>query len=154
MPQTFGKRVKNLDYKTLRYPGHARAMQWLLHLGLFSSDPIIIDGRTVIPRHLTANRIAAKVPLGEQDRTVVRVQFEGTDNGQKRVHQIDIIDEYDKANGLTSMMRMTAFPAAIILQMACDGRITRHGVIPQEIAVDSDQFVFELKKRGLPLKGV
>ncbi len=154
LPQTYATRVKNLNYKTLRYPGHAKAMQWLLHLDLFSSDPITVDGLKIIPRRLTADRIAAKVPLGTHDRTVVRVQFEGIENGEKRIHQIDIIDEYDKTNNLTSMMRTTAFPAAIILQMAIDGRITKRGVIPQEIAVDSDQFIEELKKRGIPVKGV
>lgn len=154
LPQTFAKRVRNLNYKTLRYPGHAKAMQWLLHLDMFSSEPVIVDGQPVIPRRLTSNRIAARVPLGTHDRTVVRVQFEGNENGKNRIHQIDIIDEFDTTNNLTSMMRTTAFPAAIILQMACDGRITRQGVIPQEIAVDPDQFVMELKKRGIPIVGV
>ncbi len=153
LPQTYAKRVVNLNYKTLRYPGHAKAMQWLLYLDLFSSEPITIDGQKIIPRRLIADRIAARVPLGTHDMTVVRVQFEGIENGENRVHQIDIVDEFDQANNLTSMMRTTAFPAAIILQMACDGRITRRGVIPQEIAVDSDQFVAELKKRGIPIKG-
>ncbi len=154
LPQTYANRVKNLNYKTLRYPGHAKAMQWLLHLDLFSSEPVTVDGQKIIPRRLTAERIAAKVPLGTHDLSVVRVQFDGSENGEKRIHQIDIIDEYDRANNLTSMMRTTAFPAAIILQMACDGRITQRGVIPQEIAVDADQFVVELKKRGIPIKGV
>ncbi len=153
LPQTYASRVKNLNYKTLRYPGHAKAMQWLLHLDLFSSDPITVDGVKIVPRRLTADRIAAKVPLGTYDRTVLRVQFEGTDGGGHRIHQIDIIDEYDQANKLTSMMRTTAFPAAIILQMACDGRIKDRGVIPQELAVDPDQFVAELKARKIPLKG-
>lgn len=153
LPQTYAQRVRNLDYKTLRYPGHAKAMQWLLHLDLFSSDPITVDGQKIIPRRLTADRIVAKVPLGTHDRTVVRVQFEGIENGQQRLHQIDIIDEYDKTNDLTSMMRTTAFPAAIILQMACDGRIAKRGVIPQEIAVDPSVFLAELKKRGISVKG-
>lgn len=154
LPQTYASRLRNLNYKTLRYPGHAKAMQWLLHLDMFSSAPITIDGHEVVPRRLIADRIAARVPLGVHDRTVVRVQFEGSDNGQHRVHQIDIIDEYDKLNNLTSMMRTTAFPAAIILQMACDGRITKRGVTPQEIAVDPDQFVAELQQRGIPIKGI
>lgn len=154
LPTTYAKRVKNLDYKTLRYPGHAKAMQWLLHLGLFSSEPVVIDGHPVVPRRLTANRILAKVPLGMNDLTVVRVQFEGVENGQRRLHQVDIIDRYDATNNLTSMMRTTAFPAAIILQMACDGRIAKRGVLPQEIAVDPEIFIPELKKRGIPVKGV
>lgn len=154
LPQTYAKRVRNLNYKTLRYPGHAKAMQWLLHLDMFSSEPITVDGQSVIPRRVIADRLAARVPLGTHDLTVVRVQFDGTENGQPRMHQIDIVDEFDKTNNLTSMMRTTAFPAAIILQMACDGRIPKRGVIPQEIAVNPELFVAELKARGIPIKGV
>jgi lysine 6-dehydrogenase len=150
LPETFGRRVRNLNYKTLRYPGHTRAMRWLNSLGLFSSDPIDLDGVRVVPRQLTAQRIAASVPLCERDRTVVRVEFVGAG----RTHRLEVIDEYDAESGLTSMMRMTAFPAAIISQMQCDGRIATRGVIPQEIAVDSDVFVRELQARGVTIKGV
>lgn len=152
--ETFRGRVRNLDYKTLRYPGHAAAMQWLLHLDLFSSQPVEIDGQPVVPRRLVANRILAKVPLGERDRTVVRVEFRGADARGTRVHRLDIVDEYDAAHGLTSMMRTTAFPAAIILQMACDGRITRRGVVPQELAVPPGPFVDELGGRKIQIKGL
>lgn len=150
LPQTYGRRLKNLDYKTLRYPGHAGAMRWLMHLGLFSSDSVTIDGHPVIPRRLTAHQIAARVPIGEQDRTVVRVEF----SGAGKTHRLDIIDECDPSNGLTSMMRMTAFPASIILQMICDGRITTRGVVPQETAVDPDAFVAELTQREIDIRGV
>jgi lysine 6-dehydrogenase len=154
LPATFGSRLRHLDYKTLRYPGHAAAMRWLLHLGLFSSNPVTIDGQAIAPRRLVADRIAAMVPLGERDRTVVRVQFEGADGVRRRIEKWDIIDECDTAHDLTSMMRMTAFPAAIILQMACAGQITMRGVVPQEIAVDPETFVKELAKRGIVIRGV
>jgi lysine 6-dehydrogenase len=150
LPRTYAQRLKNLDYKTLRYPGHVAAMRWLMHLGLFSSKPVTINGHSVIPRHLTAHQIVTHVPVGDQDRTVVRVEFAGAG----KTHRLDIIDECDRANGLTSMMRMTAFPASIILQMICDGRITKRGVIPQEIAVDPDAFVAELTGRGIDIRGI
>lgn len=150
LPETFSTRVRTLNYKTLRYPGHARAMRWLNSLGLFSSDPVEIGGTRIVPRELTAQRIAAHVPLCERDRTVVRVEFAGAG----KQHRIEVIDEYDSESGLTSMMRMTAFPAAIISQMQCDGRITQHGVIPQELAVDSEVFVREMRSRGVTIKGV
>lgn len=150
LPETFGKRVRNLNYKTLRYPGHTRAMRWLNSLGLFSSEPIDVDGVRVIPRRLTAQRIAAAVPLCERDRTVVRVEFAGAG----KMHRLEIIDEYDAPSDLTSMMRMTAFPAAIISQMQCDGRIAKKGVVPQEVAVDSETFIREFQARGVKIKGV
>ena len=36
----------------------AAAMQWLFHLGLFSSEAITIAGQSVVPRRLLADRIA------------------------------------------------------------------------------------------------
>lgn len=154
LPESFGSRVMNLDYKTLRYPGHAAAMRWLMHLGLFDSNPVDVDGVQVIPRKLTAGRILERVPLGHVDRTVVRVEFTGSGASGKRSHRLEIIDDADAANGLSSMMRTTAFPAAIISQMQCDGRVTARGVVPQELAVDSDTFVEELARRGIVIKGI
>jgi saccharopine dehydrogenase-like NADP-dependent oxidoreductase len=49
---------------------------------------------------------------------------------------------------------MTAFPAAIISQMQCDGRIQARGVIPQEIVVDPEEFVRELAARGIEIDGI
>jgi lysine 6-dehydrogenase len=154
LPETFRSRLRNLDYKTLRYPGHAVAMQWLLNLGLLSSQAITIDGQEVVPRRVIADRITAMIPLCLQDRTVVRVEFTGTEGGAPRLHRLEIIDEYDREHDLTSMMRMTAFPATIIAQMQCDGRIRARGVVPQEIAVDPDEFVRELMSRGIKIDGL
>lgn len=154
LPESFGARVRNLNYKTLRYPGHAAAMRWLMHLGLFDSHPITVDGVQVIPRKLTADRILEHVPLGQADRTVVRVEFTGSGPTGRQSHKLEIVDDADNANGLSSMMRTTAFPAAIISQMQCDGRVTTHGVIPQELAVDPDEFVGEIVRRGIAIKGI
>ncbi len=153
LPESFGKRVRNLDYKTLRYPGHVAAMRWLMHLGLFDSDPVTIDGTSIVPRRLTADRILAHVPLGQADRTVVRVEFASSQSGTKS-HRLEIIDDADEVNGLSSMMRTTAFPAAIISQMQCDGRVPLRGVVPQELAVDPDAFVAEIVRRGIAIKGI
>ena len=154
LPESFRTRVKNLDYKTLRYPGHVAAMRWLMHLGLFDSNPVTIDGVEIIPRRLTADRILAHVPLGSQDRTVVRIEFSGPGDGGRRMHRLEIVDDADSVHDLSSMMRTTAFPAAIISQMQCDGRITSAGVTPQELAVDPDEFVAELIRRGIRIKGI
>lgn len=86
--------------------------------------------------------------------TVVRVEFSGPDGEQQRVHRLDIIDTYNADQQLTSMMRMTAFPAAIVSQMQCDGRITARGVVPQERCVDANAFVDELVRRGVSITGL
>lgn len=151
---SYAGRVSNLDYKTLRYPGHALAMRWLLELGLFSSDPVEVEGVQVVPRALTGQQIVRNVPLADRDRTVVRVTFQGTDGGESREHQLQIIDEFDEESGLTAMMRTTAFSAAIIVWMQCTGVVQTLGAQPQERALDPDQFTNELVQRGIPVTGL
>ncbi|MHC4663718.1 MAG: saccharopine dehydrogenase family protein, partial [Planctomycetota bacterium] len=44
MPGSFKGRIKNLDYKTIRYPGHAEKMKAMIDLGLCSSETEEIGG--------------------------------------------------------------------------------------------------------------
>jgi saccharopine dehydrogenase-like NADP-dependent oxidoreductase len=47
------------------------------------------------------------------------------------------------------MMRTTAFPAAITLEMLVDGRISKYGVLRQELAIPTENFMKELKARNI-----
>jgi hypothetical protein len=49
MPWTYKDRLRNMEYKTLRYPGHAEAMRVIRELGLLSLEPVDVNG-TVVPR--------------------------------------------------------------------------------------------------------
>mgnify|MGYP006280898439 CR=1 FL=1 len=153
LPRTFADRFQDIDYKTLRYPGHAHAMQWLFALGMFSWDTVDLDGDQVSPRALLSRQLAEHVPVCERDMTVVVVRFNGVKDGERCEHELRIIDRFDEASGLTAMMRTTAFPAAIVAQMQCAGEITQLGVVPQELAVDCDRFFDALEARGVCVEG-
>jgi lysine 6-dehydrogenase len=79
----------------------------------------------------------------------VRLIFEGTKAGQAKKLIYEIIDRQDSRTGLTSMMRCTSFPVAIIAWMVGTGKITERGVIPQEVAVEPQFFISQLKKRNI-----
>src|SRR5205085_6890486 len=42
--------IPTMEYKTLRYQGHAEIMQTIRELGLLSLDPVDVKGTSVIPR--------------------------------------------------------------------------------------------------------
>jgi lysine 6-dehydrogenase len=151
LPRTLLGRVRNLDYKTIRYPGHAAQMRAMLELGLMSDDPIEVAGARVAPRAVLEALIAANVPQGEDDAALVRVTVEGTKGGRKARATYEMIDYRDLESGLTAMMRGTAFPSSIICLMMARGQ-TPAGATPQELAVDGDRFIEEIEKRGLPLE--
>lgn len=154
LPDSYGDRLRNLDYKTLRYPGHALAMRWMLELGLFDADKIKVGNTDVSPRELVGAQIERRVPLAERDRAIVRVNFSGTDsNGHQHSHRLQIIDEFDEKTQLTAMMRTTSFPAAIVSQMQCTDAVSKPGVYPQEAVCDPDIYVDELIRRGIVIDG-
>ncbi|MCD6249489.1 MAG: saccharopine dehydrogenase NADP-binding domain-containing protein [candidate division Zixibacteria bacterium] len=151
LPDTYGGEIGFLDYKTIRYPGHCRPMRTMLELGLGSRKPVNLDGVEVEPRALFKALLSRNLTHVGPDMVLVRVSVEGTkDNAEKSIIY-EIVDRQDPGTELTAMMRTTAFPAAIIAQMAALGQITARGVKPQEIAVKPSLFLPQLDKRGIKL---
>ena len=52
------------------------------------------------------------------------------------------------------MTRTTAFPAAIILQMLMENKITDRGVLYQERSVPTGLFLEELEKRNINFENI
>jgi hypothetical protein len=71
--------VPHMKEKTLRYPGHIELMRVLRQLGLFSREPIEVDGVWVSPLALTSKLLFPQWTYGEgeEDLTVLRVVAEG-----------------------------------------------------------------------------
>src|SRR6185295_1612026 len=111
--ETFLDRVQDLDYKTIRYPGHCAKFRTMIDLGLCSSEPMEVDGVTVKPRRVLGDLLVKNLPHDEPDVVLVRLEFAG----EGRRLRYDIIDRYDPETGLSAMMRTTAFPASIVALM-------------------------------------
>lgn len=152
LPETFKGRVRNLDYKTIRYAGHCVKFKTMIDLGLCNSDELIVSGKTsVAPRAFLASLLESSLPAEEADLVLVRVTVTGVQNGKMTRRIFDIVDRMDESNKLSSMMRMTAFPASIISQMMVKGETNERGAIPQELAINSTRFISELSRRGIEL---
>jgi lysine 6-dehydrogenase len=147
LPDTFLGKIKELDYKTIRYAGHCEKFKTMIDLGLCSSDEIVVDFQKVIPRKVFGELLQRHLPADGPDYVLVRLEFVGDG---KRL-RYDIVDKQDEKTGLSAMMRTTAFPASIIAQMMARGDVLSRGATPQEKAIDPDKFVAELKRRDIKL---
>lgn len=154
LPRTLGHKVENMDYKTLRYPGHAEKMRALYDQGLFSREPKKTSEGTVVPRDLLARMIEANCSYPEADVVLLRVTALGMKGSVPLMVRSQIIDRFDKENGITAMMRMTGYPASIIAQMIARGDVTDRGVVPGERAVNKEILRNELKSRDIQLEEV
>lgn len=147
--ETFLGKVRDLDYKTIRYPGHCAKFKTMIDLGLCSSQPIDVDGAQVKPRRMLGELLVKNLPHDEPDVVLVRVEVTGDDGKRLRY---DIIDSYDPATGLSAMMRTTAFPASIVALMMARDQTTSKGALPQERCIPPDAFMQELAARDIKVQ--
>lgn len=143
--ETFLGRVRALDYKTIRYPGHCAKFKAMIDLGLCSSEALEVDGQMVKPRRLLGELLVKNLPHDEPDAVLVRVEMHG---GAKEL-RYDIIDRYDPETGLSAMMRTTAFPASIVALMMARNHTSSRGALPQERCIPPDLFLHELAARRI-----
>jgi lysine 6-dehydrogenase len=69
-----------------------------------------------------------------------------------RVASFTMVDHYDPKTDMSAMMRTTAFPASIVLQMLASGAIGKRGGVLQERDVPADMFLDEMAKRGIRIE--
>ena len=152
LPDTFLGKIKELDYKTIRYAGHCDKFKTIIDLGLCSSDEILVDYQKVKPRKVFGELLQKYLPADGPDYVLVRLGFVGKKDGGVKRLRYDIVDKHDDSTGLSAMMRTTAFPASIIAQMMARGDVLTRGATPQEKAIDPDKFVAELERRDIGIK--
>ena len=147
LPETYLGRLRDLDYKTIRYPGHCAKFKTMIDIGLCSSDPVQVNGQRIVPRQVLSDLLVRNLPADEPDVVLVRIDFAG--GGKSLRYQI--IDRYDEATGLSAMMRTTAFPAAIVALMMARKQVTARGALPQERCIPPELFVRELAARNIEM---
>ena len=152
MPWAYEGKIRTMEYKTLRYPGHVAIMRPVRELGLLSLDPVRVRGVDIVPRDAFIAAVSPKLtkPSG-RDLVALRVEVRGK-SGARVAWQL--LDYYDPATGISAMMRTTGFSLAITGVMQADGRIGSAGVYTPDEAVPFQAYVDELSRRGVRIEEV
>ena len=152
LPWTYRGQVRELNYKTVRYPGHCAKVKAMRDLGLFDDQPVRVGDCEVKPRELFAILASSRLDFPEdRDLVVLRVVVKGERDGERVEITYQMLDFYDQKHGITAMMRTTAYPVSIVAQMLAHGEIEAKGVLPPERAVPPELFVARLAERGIEL---
>lgn len=145
--------VREMDEKTIRWPGHVAQIRTLIECGLLETTPVPFGGRPVVPRKFVARILSDRISLGkEKDLTLLRIDVAGKDNGRRVHHRYEMIDHYDAKQRMTSMARTTAFPCSIASQLLGAGEVGTKGLVPPELAFRGTlrrRFLSYLKERGM-----
>lgn len=146
-------KIPTMEYKTLRYPGHAHIMEAIRELGLLDLTPVDVKGVKVVPRDLFVNVVGPRLtkPKG-RDLVALRVIVEGTKDGKAKRVEWELLDYYDEARGISAMMRTTGYSLSITGQMQARGEIKPAGVWTPDECVPAGRYVEELERRGVHVR--
>jgi len=123
MCETYGGRVDNLDYKTMRYPGHAALMNFFFH------ELLMRERRDEAGQILTH----AKPPV-DDDVVYVHASVEGTMDG--RLQRQEFVRAYHPQiiAGIrrTAISWTTSASVTAVIEMVRDGVLPATGFLKQE----------------------
>ncbi len=123
MCETYAGRIENLDYKTMRYPGHAQLMNFFFH------ELLMRENRAEAGRILTN----AKPPVDE-DVVYVHVAAEGWQAGQLRRREF-VRAYYPLEIGgksRTAIAWTTSASVVAVIEMVRAGALPQRGFLKQE----------------------
>jgi lysine 6-dehydrogenase len=152
LTQTFSG-VDTLEYKTVRYKGHAEKFQLLVDLGFTDREKtVVVDGHTVKVRDVLREVLKPITALGDkQDAVVMRVIVSGSRMEDEITYVYDMTTFKDMATGVTAMARATAYTVSVVAQMIGEGIIDKRGVYPPELIVPGEEYIEEMAKRGVKI---
>jgi len=152
LPWAYEGKVRTMEYKTLRYPGHAAMMKAIRELGLLDTRAVTVKGTKVVPRDAFIATVAPGLTKSaSRDLVALRVEVTGR-NGKRAAWEL--LDRYDERNGISAMMRTTGYSLAITGVMQADGRISEKGARTPDEAVPFGPYVEELSKRGVEIREI
>jgi lysine 6-dehydrogenase len=139
-------RVRDLEYKTLRYPGHGHTFRAMLELGMFESTPRTVDGVSVSPRSVLIDSLNRCLPSGQPDLVLVRAWRD--DDGSRSGYQLEDVAK----GGFSALARTTAFPATALAHLIATDQVNRPGVFTMNEAVLASELLPELVSVGIEVK--
>jgi saccharopine dehydrogenase-like NADP-dependent oxidoreductase len=121
--ETLKGRVRNLDYKTMRYPGHREAMRFLLH-----------DLRLIERRDLLRQILEHAVPHSREDVVIVFASASGKRGGrfEQETRLARIFGGPLRGVDRTAIELTTAAGVVGVLELLQGGKLPQAGFVRQE----------------------
>lgn len=150
MPWSFIGKIPTMEYKTLRYPGHADMMRVIRDVGMLGTEAVEVNGARVVPRQAFMAVVGPTLREPEvEDLVALKVVARGKRKGRRAVEGFQVLDYFDPKNRITAMMRTTGYSLSITAQMQLDGRIKAPGVHAAWVVTPYENYVTELAKRNI-----
>jgi lysine 6-dehydrogenase len=154
MAFTYDGKIPTMEYKTLRYPGHAAMMAAIRELGLLELEPVEVKGMKVVPRDVFIAAAGPRLTRQLPDLVALRVEVRGSASGMPRRLVWELVDRADEKHGISAMMRTTGYSLSVTGQMQARGEVQPLGVHTPDECVPAPLYIEELAKRGVRIRQV
>jgi lysine 6-dehydrogenase len=146
-------KIPTMEYKTLRYPGHAKVMEVIRDLGLLDLEPIDVKGVRVVPRDVAVAAMGPRLTKPDsEDLVALRVTVKGKKAARPKTISFELVDRYDEERGISAMMRTTGFSLSITGQMQARGEVKPPGVHTPDECIPPARYISELARRGINIR--
>jgi lysine 6-dehydrogenase len=148
-------KIPTMEYKTLRYPGHAHIMEAIRDLGLIDQEPVEVKGQRVVPRDVAVVAMGKRLTKPDgKDLVALRVIVQGTKGGTAKTLAWELVDRNDEARGISAMERTTGYSLSITGLMQARRQVTAMGVRTPDEAMPAAAYIAELAKRGVVIREI
>jgi lysine 6-dehydrogenase len=145
-------KIPTMEYKTLRYPGHAKLMEAMRSLGLLETEPVDVKGQRIIPRDAFIASVGPRLTKPEgKDLVALRVVVSGKKAGKAKAVTFELVDRFDAEHGISAMERTTGYSLSITGLMQVRGQITPPGVHTPDECVPAKPYIDALAERGIKI---
>lgn len=152
MADRYEGKIPTMEYKTLRYPGHAHIMEAIRELGLLEMEPVEVKGLKVAPRSVFVATAGPRLTKPEgKDLVALRVIVAGKKGGKPKKVGWELIDYYDAEHGISAMERTTGYSLSITGQMQARGGVKK-GVNTPDECMPAKEYIDALAERGIKLR--
>lgn len=152
MADRYEGKIPTMEYKTLRYPGHAHIMEAIRELGLLDLEPVEVKGVKVAPRDVFVATAGPRLTKPEgKDLVALRVIVSGKKGGKPKKLGWELIDYYDAEHGISAMERTTGYSLSITGQMQVCGEVKK-GVNTPDECIPAKKYIDALAERGIELR--
>ena len=131
LARSLAGKVKDLNYKTLRYLGHRDLMKFLM-----------VDLQLNEYRGILKQILESAVPTTQQDRVVMLISVVGKVGGSLRENTYTKVIPHGEIDGIhwTAIQIATASSLASVVDLCLQGKISKTGLVRQE-EIDFETFI-------------
>jgi len=148
-PWRYRGKLQTYDYKTVRYHGHFEKMRAMIDLGLLDLKPVMVGGKSVVPRDVWHAVAGPKLMEGDgNDCAFLRVDAKD-DRG--RGVRYEMLQHFDEQTGFSAMEQTTGYPTALIALAMVRGELKPGAYTPDRCGFGAEH-IRDLRARGLNIR--